>query len=158
MKRDLKRGTCFHYLSTDCGWSKCTAIMIHISSNKCTLWYCTPSWHISTRTYWCWNMCELICVINCVLQIAFCIWYIDYKNKQGMKNIKHWNYGSLSSNILRIKSNMAGGSVQKYTGKTAFSAVTNDLARTVLNSSNFSFFYDAYHKCVWNASSELEIS
>ena len=35
---------------------------------------------------------------------------------------------------------MAGGSVQKNTDKTAFSAVTNDLARAALNSSAFSFF------------------
>jgi hypothetical protein len=35
-------------------------------------------------------------------------------------------YGSLSSNILRIKSNVAGRSVQKNTGEIAFCAVTND--------------------------------
>lgn len=36
---------------------------------------------------------------------------------------------------------MAGGSIQKNTGKTAVSAVANDLARTVLNSPTFSFLF-----------------
>ena len=90
------------------------------------------------------DMCHKLRITKCIFR-----WYTDYKNKQVMNNIKHWNYGSLASLISRIKSKVVGGSIQKNTGKTAFCAVTNDLARTVLNYSTFSFFlWRLSYKCL----------